>query len=336
MPDYTIYVLEEDNLTISGAGQLDGVTQGDGSHLVGRTITLDAPDWQAVAVRDNDTSFSDNDGSQRLDGAQTLNGITYDDDTPVEAEYGLTLSDGTNSWQVVGFNVNDSAPAYATIEGLAFIGEPGGFPPLGVPLTVVSAQEGPSYLASDYATPLCYCAGTLIATPDGPRRAEAIGAGDAVLTADGGTRPVLWAGATEMPATGDWAPVEIAAGRLGNARALRVSPQHRLLIRSWRAELLVGAGEVLVAAAHLVDGRGIRRVPGGMVRYVHLLLPRHDLLLAEGIAAESFYPGPEALAALAPSDRAALAAALPGGPAAYGAPARPLVRRHEAGLLRAG
>ncbi|MFP4451018.1 MAG: hypothetical protein ACLFP0_08840, partial [Rhodosalinus sp.] len=70
--------------------------------------------------------------------------------------------------------------------------------------------------------------------------------------------------------------------------------------------------------------------------YVHLLLPRHDLLLAEGIAAESFYPGPEALAALSPADRAALAAALPGGPAAYGAPARPLVRRHEAGLLLAG
>ncbi|RBI86624.1 hypothetical protein DRV85_04115 [Rhodosalinus halophilus] len=336
MPDYTIYVLEEGNLSISGGGQLDGVTQGDGSHLVGRTITLDAPDWLAVALRDDDGSFADNDGSQRLDGDQTLNGTTYGDGTRVEAEYGLTLSDGTNTWDVVGFNVNDSDPAYATVEGLAFIGGPGGFPPLGVPLTVVSAQEGPDFLAEDYATPICYDAGTLIATPDGPRRAAAIRAGDAVLTADGGVRPVLWAGATEMPAGGAWAPVEIAAGRLGNARALRVSPQHRLLIRSWRAELMLGADEVLVAAAHLVDGRGIRRVPGGTVRYVHLLLPRHDLLLAEGLVAESFYPGPEALAALAPADRAAVLAALPDGPAAYGAPARPFLRRHEAALLRAG
>jgi hypothetical protein len=303
---------------------------------VGRTITLDAPDWLAVALRDDDASFSDNDGSQRLDGDQTLNGTTYGDGTRVEAEYGLTLSDGTNTWEVVGFNVNDSNPSYATVEGLAFIGGPGGFPPLGVPLTVVSAQEGPDFLAADYATPICYAAGTLIATPAGPRRAETIRAGDAVLTADGGARPVLWAGTTEMPASGAWAPVEIAAGRLGNARALRVSPQHRLLVRSWRAELVTGAAEVLVAAAHLVDGRGIRRLPGGLVRYVHLLLPRHDLLLAEEIAAESFYPGPEALAALAPSDRAALEAVLPGGPAAYGPPARPLVRRHEAALLRAG
>ena len=45
---------------------------------------------------------------------------------------------------------------------------------------------------------------------------------------------------------------------------------------------------------------------------------------------------PEALVALAPADRAALEAVLPGGPAAYGPPARPLVRRHEAALLRAG
>jgi hypothetical protein len=36
---FTIYVLAECQMTIDSA-VLDGVTQGDGSHLVGRTITL--------------------------------------------------------------------------------------------------------------------------------------------------------------------------------------------------------------------------------------------------------------------------------------------------------
>ena len=40
---YDIYVLEENAITISGGVGLDGVTQGDGSHLPGQTITLNAP-----------------------------------------------------------------------------------------------------------------------------------------------------------------------------------------------------------------------------------------------------------------------------------------------------
>jgi hypothetical protein len=75
MADYDIWVLGESQVTISGGGQLDGVTQGDGSHLVGRTITLNTRNWSAVAVTDNDSNFEDSDNSgQRLDGAQTIDG----------------------------------------------------------------------------------------------------------------------------------------------------------------------------------------------------------------------------------------------------------------------
>ena len=42
MPDYSIYVLDEADITLSSS-QLDGVTQGDGSHLVGVTLTLNSP-----------------------------------------------------------------------------------------------------------------------------------------------------------------------------------------------------------------------------------------------------------------------------------------------------
>ena len=80
--------------------------------------------------------------------------------------------------------------------------------------------------------------------------------------------------------------------------------------------------------------RGVRAVS-----YHHLMLPAHDLLLAEGCAAESFYPGAQALAALTLTDRLALAHALDLAPEAaletaaiaraYGPRCLPLAARAE-------
>lgn len=121
MSDYSIYVLGESQLAISGGGQLDGVTQGDGSHLVGRTITFNSNAWAPVEISDGstDSNFQDNDGNQVLNGTHTIDGVSFATGTRVEAEYGITLSDGVNTWQAIGFNVNNSSPSYATIEGLA-------------------------------------------------------------------------------------------------------------------------------------------------------------------------------------------------------------------------
>ena len=47
------------------------------------------------------------------------------------------------------------------------------------------------------------------------------------------------------------APIEIAAGALGNWPRLVVSPQHRMLIEGWRAEIYFGQRQVLSAAVHL-------------------------------------------------------------------------------------
>ncbi|MFP4240093.1 MAG: hypothetical protein ACLFRZ_12405, partial [Rhodosalinus sp.] len=73
-------------------------------------------------------------------------------------------------------------------------------------------------------------------------------------------------------------------------------------------------------------------------RYADYGNPKGQLLVS-GEALQQRWPDQQltSIGILADSDAApALAAALPGGPAAYGAPARPLVRRHEEGLLRAG
>ncbi|TMV09749.1 Hint domain-containing protein [Ruegeria sediminis] len=291
MANYSIFMLGESQITVSGGQQLDGITQGDGSHLVGHTITLNSRAWTEVFISDqgSDTDFEDNDGNQVLNGAQTIDGTNFASGTRVEAEFGITLTDGTNTWQAIAFNVNNSSPSFATVEGLAFIGGPGGFPPDGVPLTVVSAQEGPSFPAANYATPICYCGGTRIATDSGDRAIEDLGPGDRVWTRDDGFQTVLWTGGQDTLCFGRFAPVEIPAGLLGNDAPLRVSQQHRLLIGSAASELLFGAAEVFVPAISLVDAGLARVAPVSSTRYYHLLLERHSVIRANGAASESLF-----------------------------------------------
>lgn len=335
MADYTIYVLDESDMTIDGA-ELDGITQGDGSHMLGATITLNAASWHPIEITDNDADFADSDGSQRLAGAQTVDGTTYAAGTRVEAEYGLTLTDGVNQWQVVAFNVNDTSPAYATNEGLAFIGGPGGFPPVGVPLRVTAAREGPRYAASAYATPLCLVAGTRILTPTGERRVETLQPGDRVVTRDHGVQTLRWTGRQQMWTDRRFAPIEIAAGALSNSRPIYVSPQHRMLITDWRAELLFGEAEVLVPAVRLINDTTIRQCLQGWVTYVHLLFDRHEIIFAEGAPTESFYPGAMALNALDKCARDEVMTLFPELERCFGPTARRCLLGHEASLLTPG
>ena len=140
-----------------------------------------------------------------------------------------------------------------------------------------------------------------------------------------------------MAATGTLAPVRLNAGTFGPHRTLWLSPQHRVLIRDPRAELLFGEHEVLVAAQDLVNGVSVIRVPGGLVTYVHLLFDRHHVIASEGLATESLQPGPMVLSALEEAERSEIARLFP---ALSGRPpggavraARRILRRHEAGVL---
>ncbi|WP_373356914.1 Hint domain-containing protein [Pseudoroseicyclus sp. CXY001] len=152
----------------------------------------------------------------------------------------------------------------------------------------------------------CFAAGTLIDTPDGPRKVEELAAGDMVLTRDHGARPIVWVGRRRVPGRGRLAPVEIAAGALGNARPLRLSQQHRVLLEGWRVALHFGETEALTAAKHLVNDSTIRIAPCDEVEYVHLALDAHEILFAEGLATESLHLGPGALASMGHEARAEL------------------------------
>lgn len=153
----------------------------------------------------------------------------------------------------------------------------------------------------------CFCADTLIETPDGPVPVQALVAGDLVLTRDHGPQVLRWTGGVRLSPlhllrAPHLRPIRIRAGALGAglpASDLLVSPQHRVLVRSSIARRMFDSAEVLVAAKQLLllDGIDIADdLPE--VRYLHLLFDRHEVVIANGAEAESLYAGPEALQSL--------------------------------------
>ena len=142
-----------------------------------------------------------------------------------------------------------------------------------------------------YADLLCFVSGTLIRTQTGEHPIEDLTSGDMVLTMDHGYQPIRWIWSSTRAATGDLAPILIRKGALGNDRDLRVSPQHRMLLQGWQAELLFGESEVLATAKSLINDHSIIRVEGGEVEYYHMLFDTHEIVWAEGAPSESFHPG---------------------------------------------
>ncbi|TCP23207.1 Hint domain-containing protein [Rhodovulum adriaticum] len=151
---------------------------------------------------------------------------------------------------------------------------------------------------------ICVARGTLVETEAGPVPVEALELGGRVCTLDGPAVPIRWIGRrrlgpAELQEAPDLRPIRIGAGTLGDGlprRDLLVSPQHRVWLRDWRAELLFGEPEVLVPAKSLLNDRDILvETTASEVEYFHLLFDRHELIFTEGAPTESFHPGPYAM-----------------------------------------
>ncbi|MGR3760056.1 Hint domain-containing protein [Roseobacteraceae bacterium NS-SX3] len=220
-------------------------------------------------------------------------------------------------------------------------------PPRDTDLWVVHQALGPALAqhSPESSGVICFTPGTRIATPQGPRLVEDLRQGDKVQTRDNGAQEILWTGSRRMSGARLYVmpqlrPVRIRAGALGidrPERELLVSPEHRMLLRGRQVQALFNTPEVLVAARDLVNGRTItedRAVRD--VTYIHLLLPAHQVLWANGVETESFHPANAALSALSPGDRMRLQALLPEAgtdPMRYGAFARRNLKAPEAAIL---
>ena len=144
----------------------------------------------------------------------------------------------------------------------------------------LSAQGAGTALAAP-----CFAMGTRIATPAGEVAVEALAAGMPVLLARGGVAEVVWVGHRRVecrrhPRPEEVWPVRVAAGAFARGvpgRDLLLSPDHAVF---WEG--------VLIPVRHLVNGRTVRQEAVDAVTYFHVELAAHDVLLAEGLACESY------------------------------------------------
>lgn len=130
--------------------------------------------------------------------------------------------------------------------------------------------------------------GTHITMASGEQRPiENLDVGDRILTRDDGPQAIRWIGQTTLRAVGEFAPVVIRQGTLHNENDLLLSPDHRIFVYQREDKLGAGRSEVLVKVRHLVNGSTVVRQDGGFVDYFQLLFDDHQIIYAEGIAAES-------------------------------------------------
>ncbi len=128
-------------------------------------------------------------------------------------------------------------------------------------------------------------AGTKILTPRGEVAVEHLHEGDLVQTVSGHSRAIRWTGGRRVefhrrPNRQRILPVRIAAHAFGADRPKRdllLSPDHPVFVDG-----------VLIPIRHLVNGSSITQIQRHSITYSHIELLSHDVLIANGLPAESY------------------------------------------------
>ena len=156
-------------------------------------------------------------------------------------------------------------------------------------VTLQSGAADSFAVAGDAIAAVCYAAGSHILTPDGERAIEMLQPGDVVLTAAEGEllpRPVQWIGRRRLDLLTHPQPERVAPIRIQRDAFADAVPHADLLVSPDHAVVVDGR---LVCARQLVNGTTIRQETGlASVTYLHVELDGHAILLAEGLAAESY------------------------------------------------
>ncbi|MGL4238253.1 Hint domain-containing protein [Tabrizicola sp.] len=351
MPLFQFAFYQFSNFTFTGPA---GSTSNTIGHTSGSfTLGSGATPIQ-ITVNDDEENFHDGfqdpnvngppstaNNDQVLAAPITVNGVTYPAGSQIELEFAVSTN-STEGNQIVFY--------YVRINGVnvGVVGETADIVP-GVTYNITGSNDGGTIIGTfppgvpgfvPWDNLICFTHGTLVDTPNGPRLIETLEPGDLVSTLGNGSQPLRWTGsrhvsAVEMITNADLRPVEFDTGVIGNTRPLRVSPQHRILLDDWRAQVYFGEDQVLVPAKALVNGSTVRQtVPEAGVTYIHILFDRHEVIISEGALSESFHPGEIGLGALDEGQRRELDLLFPGLELERRRAAFPIVRMTEARALR--
>ena len=152
--------------------------------------------------------------------------------------------------------------------------------------TAASFQTAPDGGTGTNVFLACFAAGTHIATPHGGVAVETLRENDRVSVVLGQPMArVIWIGhrhvdcAHHVSPMAVW-PVRIRAGAFGQGRPHRdlwLSPDHAVFVDG-----------VLIPVKYLINQTTIARVRVASIRYFHIELAHHNVLLAEGLPVESY------------------------------------------------
>ena len=265
----------------------------------------------AVNVQVTGTSATGGAGVDLLVGFDGLIGSIHDDtligDNNANTLYGGDGSDslsgrGNNDWLDYGLG-NDTFDFVESVTtgNLTLLGGDGGSDRLNLGNNWVGVAAGDftrwtldggtqTLYSQGWEDVVCFAEGTRIVTPSGEDVVENLRAGDMVLAmrhGQAGFEPLRWVGFMDVAVprnavmAAKTAPILIKAGAIAPgmpARDLRVSPDHAMEIDGH-----------LIPAKHLVNGSSIiQEIWCKRVRYFHLELEAHGLLLSEGTWSESY------------------------------------------------
>ncbi|MGH1577316.1 Hint domain-containing protein [Planktotalea sp.] len=328
-----------------GAVPLQSLDVGTAWAWTGDAVRVDGPvELLRLDEADGDASIRKRAAKmvRKLVGAALTDVKNLDDvdvDHPIR-DSSFVVTDGAQSYTIT---VIDVAGSKAPL--LMFLDE---MPPKDVDLWVVHHTiDARSHEMVSVSTGgvICFTPGTLIDTPDGARLVEDLREGDRLQTRDSGAQDIQWIGARRMTgarlfAMPELRPVRIRAGAFGVEKPEQeflVSPHHRMLIKGAVARDLFNTPEVLVAAKDLINGSTVTTdTQVKEVTYIHLMLPSHQIVMANGVETESFHPASTALSTIPEDDRARLAQVndqLEADPNSYGGYARRILSKSEAAIL---
>ncbi|MEO8713856.1 MAG: Hint domain-containing protein [Acetobacteraceae bacterium] len=258
--------------TFTGGGTIDLGTAGrlEVGTTIGTAITINYTDSSAdLAVLDGVTpmpvdmvggTFTNFQGSNAIDLPNipfTGTTFTYD---PTTGALVLTAMDGS----IVQMTVHEAT----------------GAPTLGL---APDSGTGTDVIVT------CFAEGTRILTPRGEVAVERLRDGDLVVAIEHGAhiaRPVRWIGRRRIDIGTHPRPDMVAPIRIARHAVAENVPRRDLLVSPDHALFLDG---VLVPARLLVNGTTIVQDAGlPSVRYFHVELDRHSVLLAEGLETESY------------------------------------------------
>jgi hypothetical protein len=157
----------------------------------------------------------------------------------------------------------------------------------GTPDDLIFTTTGPAPTIDGFTPTIvtCFARGTRLATAQGATAVEHLQVGDLVRTVSGALQPIVWVGVRAVRCAGHTQParvmpVQIVADAFGPGLPscdLFLSPEHAVFVDG-----------VMVPVHALVNGATVRQIAVEQISYYHVELPQHDVVLAEGLAAESY------------------------------------------------